>query len=91
MSSITLAPSWAKVPHTISYVGLRALDTKVDPHWLWKGRRVQLFDVTTVNKPDTPENQAAYRQSGFLRDSRTPGLRDVHFGLNRKAYPRRFS
>ncbi|MDB5346553.1 MAG: Transposase domain protein [Schlesneria sp.] len=37
----------------------RALDAQVDHHWLWKGRRVHLFDGTTVNLPDTPENQAA--------------------------------
>ena len=30
--------------------------------WLWKGRRVYLFDGTTVTMPDTPENQAAYPQ-----------------------------
>ena len=40
----------------------RALDAKVDSRWLWKGRRVYLFDGTTVIMPDTPENQAAYPQ-----------------------------
>jgi hypothetical protein len=40
----------------------RALDAKVDPRWLWKGRRVYLFDGTTVTMPDTPENQQAYPQ-----------------------------
>src|SRR5438874_12625645 len=40
----------------------RALDSKVDRKWLWKGRRVYLFDGTTVSMPDTPENQAAYPQ-----------------------------
>jgi hypothetical protein len=40
----------------------RALDAKVDKKWLWKGRRVYLFDGTTVSMPDTPENQAAYPQ-----------------------------
>jgi hypothetical protein len=40
----------------------RALDAKVDTKWLWKGRRVYLFDGTTVNMPDTPENQEAYPQ-----------------------------
>lgn len=33
----------------------RALDARVDPRWLWKGRRVYLFDGTTVNMPDTSE------------------------------------
>jgi DDE family transposase len=40
----------------------RALDTKVEQDWLWKGRRVYMFDGTTVTMPDTPENQAAYPQ-----------------------------
>jgi Transposase DDE domain len=40
----------------------RALEAKVDSRWLWKGRRVYLFDGTTVIMPDTPENQAAYPQ-----------------------------
>jgi len=40
----------------------RALDAKADPRWLWKGRRVYMFDGTTVTMPDTPENQAAYPQ-----------------------------
>jgi len=40
----------------------RALDDKAKPGWLWKGRRVYLFDGTTVTLPDTPANQAAYPQ-----------------------------
>jgi hypothetical protein len=40
----------------------RALDAKAEPGWLWKGRRVYLFDGTTVTMPDTPENQATYPQ-----------------------------
>ena len=40
----------------------RALDAKTDSQWLWKGRRVYMFDGTTVSMPDTPENQAAYPQ-----------------------------
>src|SRR3954454_10519356 len=39
-----------------------ALDAKAMPGWLWKGRRVYLFDGTTVTVPDTPANQAAYPQ-----------------------------
>src|SRR5215813_6919892 len=38
----------------------RALEADVDPRWLWKGRRVYLFDGTTVTMPDTRENQEAY-------------------------------
>ncbi len=40
----------------------RALDAEVDPGWLWKDRRVYLFDGTTVTMPDTPENQEEYPQ-----------------------------
>lgn len=40
----------------------RALDAKADSQWLWKGRRVYMFDGSTVSMPDTPENQAAYPQ-----------------------------
>ena len=38
----------------------RNLDERVDRRWLWRGRRVCLFDGTTVSMPDTPENRAAY-------------------------------
>src|SRR2546421_9320578 len=40
----------------------RALDARAERRWLWRGRRVYLFDGTTVTMPDTPENQAAYPQ-----------------------------
>src|SRR3954469_15433810 len=40
----------------------RALDARVERGWLWKGRRVYLFDGATVTMPDTPANQAAYPQ-----------------------------
>ncbi len=40
----------------------RALDSKVDPRWLWKGRRVLMFDGSTVSMPDTEANQRAYPQ-----------------------------
>ncbi len=40
----------------------RALDERAERRWLWQGRRVYLFDGTTVTMPDTPENQAAYPQ-----------------------------
>jgi hypothetical protein len=40
----------------------RALDARSERRWLWKGRRVYLFDGTTVGMPDTPENQATYPQ-----------------------------
>jgi Transposase DDE domain len=38
----------------------RNLDTQADPRWLWKGRRVCLFDGSTVSMPDTPENRREY-------------------------------
>jgi hypothetical protein len=40
----------------------RGLDAKADPRWRWNGRRVYVFDGTTVTMPDTPDNQAAYPQ-----------------------------
>src|SRR5262249_8035370 len=40
----------------------RALDGQAKGSWLWKGRRVYLFDGTTVTLPDTRANQAAYPQ-----------------------------
>jgi hypothetical protein len=38
----------------------RNLDAQVDPKWLWKGRRVYLYDGSSVAMPDTPENRAEY-------------------------------
>src|SRR5581483_7353905 len=40
----------------------RALDGQAQRRWPWQGRRVYLFDGTTVTMPDTPQNQAAYPQ-----------------------------
>jgi hypothetical protein len=40
----------------------RALDSNVDPQWLWKSRRVYVYDGSSVSMPDTPENQSAYPQ-----------------------------
>ena len=48
----------------------RSLDSQVDQKWLWKGRRVYMFDGTTVSMPDTPQNQEAYPQT----DTQKPGL-----------------
>ena len=47
----------------------RNLDAQVDRRWLWKGRRVCLFDGSTVSMPDTPENRAEYP----LAYNQTPG------------------
>jgi hypothetical protein len=38
----------------------RNLDARVDRRWLWKGRRVCLFDGSTVSVPDTPANRREY-------------------------------
>jgi hypothetical protein len=38
----------------------RNLDSQADSRWLWKGRRVCLFDGSTVAMPDTPANRAEY-------------------------------
>jgi hypothetical protein len=40
----------------------RRLDARAEPGWRWRGRRVYLFDGTTVSMPDTPANQAEYPQ-----------------------------
>ncbi|QDT01249.1 hypothetical protein [Adhaeretor mobilis] len=42
----------------------QALDKSAQSDWLWKNRRVYLFDGSTVTMPDTPENQNAYPQHG---------------------------
>jgi hypothetical protein len=38
----------------------RNLDARVGPQWLWKGRRVCLYDGSTVSMPDTEENRKEY-------------------------------
>jgi hypothetical protein len=40
----------------------RQLDAKAKSDWLWKNRRVHIFDGATVSMPDTYENQQAYPQ-----------------------------
>lgn len=40
----------------------RNLDSRADSNWLWKGRRVYMFDGSTVSMPDTSANQKAYPQ-----------------------------
>ena len=47
---------------TVTCLVGRMLDSNADVKWLWKGRRVYMFDGTTVTMPDTPENQASYPQ-----------------------------
>src|SRR3984885_5249872 len=48
----------------------RALEKKVDPKWLWKSRRVLVYDGSSVSMPDTAENQRDYPQP----DTQKPGL-----------------
>jgi hypothetical protein len=48
----------------------RALDSHVDAGWLWKGRRVYVYDGSTVSMPDTSKNQQAYPQP----DTQKPDL-----------------
>jgi len=48
----------------------RNLDAQVDPQWLWKRRRVYIYDGSTVTMPDTSPNQAAYPQP----KAQKPGL-----------------
>lgn len=40
----------------------RTLDADVESRWLWKHRRVYVYDGSSVSMPDTPENQAEYPQ-----------------------------
>ena len=40
----------------------QTLDNNSDSGWLWKKRRVYIFDGTTVTMPDTEANQQAYPQ-----------------------------
>ena len=40
----------------------RNLDSNINAGWLWKGRRVYMFDGSTVSMPDTQENQSEYPQ-----------------------------
>lgn len=71
----------------------RTLDAQVNPEWLWKGRRVYLFDGSTVSMPDTLENRQAYPQlynpwSGTSRrvfvTSRDGRLNQGHLGTARR-------
>src|SRR5579885_3543906 len=48
----------------------RALEADVGPNWLWKHRRVYVYDGSSVSMPDTPQNQHDYPQP----DTQKPGL-----------------
>ena len=47
-----------------------ALEANIDSRWLWKRRRVYVYDGSAVSMPDTPENQRDYPQP----DTQQPGL-----------------
>lgn len=55
---------------TVARLTGQALDAGANSNWLWKGRRVYLFDGSTVSMPDTPGNQEDYPQ----HDSQKSGL-----------------
>jgi hypothetical protein len=38
----------------------QSLEARGKPQWLWKGRRVHLFDGSSVAMPDTPQNRKEY-------------------------------
>jgi hypothetical protein len=40
----------------------RTLDANVEARWLWKRRRVYVYDGSSVSMADTPKNQAEYPQ-----------------------------
>jgi hypothetical protein len=48
----------------------RALENSIDPSWLWKSRRVYVYDGSSASMPDTPANQRAFPQP----DTQKPGL-----------------
>jgi hypothetical protein len=48
----------------------RTLQANVDPKWLWKHRRVYIYDGSSASMPDTPANQRDYPQP----DTQKPGL-----------------
>ena len=48
----------------------RALENSIDPKWLWKSRRVNVYDGSSVSMPDTPANQRDYPQP----ETQKPGL-----------------
>ena len=51
------------LPTTLSEIVARRLESTAPPSWRWQGRRVVLFDGTSVSMPDTPSLQQAYPQS----------------------------
>ena len=48
----------------------QALEKQVDAKWLWKSRRVFVYDGSSFSMPDTPANQRDYPQP----DTQKPSL-----------------
>jgi Transposase DDE domain len=48
----------------------RTLEQQAPARWRWRGRRVLLIDGTTIDAPDTPDNQQEYPQ----HSQQQPGL-----------------
>ena len=44
----------------------QTLESKVEKQWLWKARRVYVYDGSAVSMPDTPENQRDYPERDEL-------------------------
>jgi hypothetical protein len=57
----------------------QTLESKVEKQWLWKARRVYVYDGSAVSMPDTPENQRDYPERDELLHlflaCETPGFR----------------
>ena len=51
------------LPTTLSQIIAQRLELCAPQSWRWRGRRVVLFDGTSVSMPDTPSLQQAYPQS----------------------------
>ena len=80
----------------VAFVVGRKLDASVDSQWLWKGRRVYLFDGSTVSMPDTAENRKKYpltynqrpgtcfpvARIGALIENGIDALRDGHLDMS---------
>lgn len=58
------------IPQQLCQMAGQQLEARMPSTWKWHGRRVVLFDGTTVSMPDTPDNQAAFPQSSEQK----PGL-----------------
>lgn len=56
--------------HTLTQHTGATLSQRADRRWLWKDRRVRIVDGTTIDMPDTEENQKEYPQS----DGQKPGI-----------------